>query len=481
MLHISSTKGFENYDSIYEVKVNGNDCLVHPCRVSGMPFNAFWPGHQRDKSQSEIAYFINVFGDEVLNFEVKCNSNFENAVIRPLSKNVDIFRNDDVVKFTLENNGNYVLELDDSHFALHIFYSPYKIPVNKDDVTYYFGPGVHMPLSVTLKSNESMYIHPDAIVYTAVYCSGQENIHIFGGGILDNSCQERVSGSCFGDYPYGNIRIYNSTNIHIEDVILRDSSNWVCAIFNSKNIEIDNIKIVGQWRYNTDGIDLTNCSDVTIKNCFIRSFDDSICVKAAHNFTVCENFNISNCVCWCDWGKTLELGLETAADVYRNINYTDCDLIHNKAGALAISNGHYADIQNVNYTNINVEYQSTNEYESLQTSDEMVYEKKCGLKATLFRIDNTKFSLSYSSSLADDKDINYGHTHDISINNINVYVDEGMGEIPLMFLSHSSEAPVENIYIKNISINGKPVTSLKNFCLTVNNASNVYFNGKKEL
>ncbi len=481
MLHISSTKGYEKYDSIYTVKVNGNDCLVHPCRVSGMPFNAFWPGHQRDKSQSEIAYFINAFGDEVLNFEVKCSKEFKTAVVRPLSKNFKVSTDGDVIRFTVEKNGNYVLELDDIHCALHIFYSEYKQPVREDEVTYYFGPGVHNPLLISLKSNESLYIHPDAIVYTAVFFTGRENVRIFGGGILDNSCQERVGNHCLGEFPFGNIRVYNSKNVHIEDVVLRDSANWVCAMFNSQNIFIDNIKIIGQWRYNTDGIDLTNCSDVTIKNCFIRSFDDSICVKATHNFTVCENFNISNCVCWCDWGKTLELGLETAADTYRNIHYKDCDLIHNKAGALAISNGHYADIYNISYENINVEYQANNEYEMLQRSDDMVYDKRCGMMAMLFRFDNTKFSQSYDTSLADEKDLNWGYTHDVSINNINVYVDEGMDAVPLILYSNSDTAPVENVYIENIAINGKPVSSLNELKLHVNNATNVTYNGKKML
>ena len=36
----------------YSVTINGKTCPVRECRVSAIPFNCIWPGHQRDKSQS---------------------------------------------------------------------------------------------------------------------------------------------------------------------------------------------------------------------------------------------------------------------------------------------------------------------------------------------------------------------------------------------------------------------------------------------
>ena len=37
--------------------------------------------------------------------------------------------------------------------------------------------------------------------------------------------------------------------------------------------------MMGCWRYNSDGIDMHNCENVHIDGCFLRTFDDSICVK----------------------------------------------------------------------------------------------------------------------------------------------------------------------------------------------------------
>lgn len=114
----------ENHD--YKVKINGEECYVHSCRVSAMPYNAYWPGYQRDKNQAEWASFISFFGDEEVTVEVECEREFKTATVRPRSKNVAVTANGNKVSFVLKTIGNYVLELDDNHFALHIFYSKPK-------------------------------------------------------------------------------------------------------------------------------------------------------------------------------------------------------------------------------------------------------------------------------------------------------------------------------------------------------------------
>lgn len=442
----------------YKVKINGKECPVRACRVSAMPFNAYWPGHQRDKSQTEWASFISFFGDEQVTVEVECEREFDKAVVRPMSKNVITTVEENKVAFTLEANGNYVFELDNNHFALHIFYSKPKILPNPQDVTYYFGPGLHSPLLITLKDNESVYVHPEAVVFTTVFAKNAKNIRIFGGGILNNSNQERVDNTgYFSDYPLGNIKFIDCENVEIADVILMDSSSWVCAILNCQDVSIDNIKIVGQWRYNTDGMDICNTCDVTIKDCFVRSFDDSICVKAINDFDVCENISVENCVCWCEWGKTLEIGLETAANEYKNISYKNCDLIHNCTSAIAISNGHYANIHNISYENINAELQEYNRPEVVQENSKQVYvDDKKPFIPCLIQIANNKFNMLYDDEIANGKDKNFGYTHGIVFKNINVY-NENPEEVKVRFQSFSNETLVENVEIENLTINGERI------------------------
>ena len=464
----------EDEISFYKVIANGKKCEVLPCRVSAMPFNMFWPGHQREKDQTEIAYFINIFGDEEVELSVTCQQKLKNPVVRPLAKKIDLDIKEDTVKFTLKENGQYVFENENEHFALHIFYNPKKDYT--EEATHYFGPGIHQPLLITLKSNESLFIHPEAIVYGTVFAENAENIHIYGGGILDDSCQERVVNRCVSDYPIGNIKLKNCKNVVIEDVILLDSAVFSVSIGESENVTVDNVKIVGQWRYNTDGIDFVNSSNALIKNCFIRAFDDCTCVKTVNNHDISENIKIQNCVLWCDWGKTLELGLETAADIYRNISYDDCYLIHNTDGALAISNGCYADISGVTYNNIHIEFQSYNRKQIIHSSDKDRYVDN-GITdlANVISIYNWKFSSGYSAVIADERDKKYGYTHDISFNNIYIYSDMENTDLKLRLWSFSEESPVENIEISNVYMNGKKIKSLDEFIIESKFAKNIKF------
>lgn len=464
----------------YSVKINGQPLKVQRCRVSAIPFNCIWPGHQREKSQSELASFINFYGDEEVTVEVKVLREFKTAVVRPLSKGIKTVVKGDTVTFTLKTNGNYVFELDDEHFALHIFYNVPKEHPEKENATYYFRPGVHKPLMLHLKSNDTVYIDPEAVVFTTVYADGAENVRIYGGGILDNSCQERVDSHCLGNFAIGNIRMYNSKNIKIEDVILKDSANWICCFFNCDSIYIDNIKLVGHWKYNTDGIDMTNTSNIVIKNSFIRSFDDSICVKAANDYNLCENVSVENCVCWCDWGKTLELGLETAADEYRNINYKNCDLIHNISAALAVSNGNYANIHDVHYENINIEFQNYRKASIYQDYDAMEYDNGGKIiEPFAIRIDNYKMNAIYNLTYAGSKDAQFGRCHGITYKNINIYCDAGTDKIKLDFNNISDEVVIENVTIENLTVNGKRQENFDNFNVVHNNIKEFYLDGKK--
>ena len=71
---------------------------------------------------------------------------------------------------------------------------------------------------------------------------------------------------------------------------------WSTIIRNNcENITVDNIKIIGQWRYNSDGINICASKNVTVKNSFIRSFDDCIITRGA--YLEGEDGNVEN-VLW---------------------------------------------------------------------------------------------------------------------------------------------------------------------------------------
>ena len=91
------------------------------------------------------------------------------------------------------------------------------------------------------------------------------------------------------------IEFINCDNIGISGITLKNSSFWVQNYVKCSNLKIDGIKVESTAYWNNDGIDVTDCKNVTITNCFINAADDGICLKSVDPQSSCENVYIANC------------------------------------------------------------------------------------------------------------------------------------------------------------------------------------------
>lgn len=128
---------------------------------------------------------------------------------------------------------------------------------------------------------------------------------------------------------------------------------------NCDSIRIDNIKLIGFWRYNSDGIDIVNSKNISVSNSFIRSFDDNIAIKGLNsayneNYKNIENILIDKCVLWNDWGRALEIGAETVADTVKDITFSNCQIVHFTAIAMDIQNSDKGVVKNIKFKNISI-------------------------------------------------------------------------------------------------------------------------------
>ena len=213
---------------------------------------------------------------------------------------------------------------------------------------------------------------------------------------------------------------------------------------------------MGHWKYNNDGIDLINCSDAVIKNSFIRSFDDSICIKGFTAFSDknCERITVDNCVIWCGWGKTLEIGLATAAKNINGITFSNCDLIHNQGICISIANGQFADISDVLYKNINIEYEYVRR-EIYQASDDMVYEDGELMLPRLLWITDRRRAWQGNISPDDEpRSIRY-----VTFENVNVICEKDI--TPQILIHQANEyGEFDNIKIKTMHVHNKTLTNI---------------------
>lgn len=371
----------------FSLTANGLHVPVHGARVSAMPFNRRWPGHQRSADQSEPAYFASLETDEPVQIRVAPKKAFRDVVVRPLSRGITPRVQDGAIEFTVTQPGGYTVELDGFHNALHLFVDPLRdYAVNPaDENTLYFGPGMHDAGMIHLQSNQTVYIDRGAVVFACIHAKDAENIRILGRGILDNS--KNVEQILFqvdklgaGDFDVRNskrehtIHLVNVKNAEIDGITIRDSLVYNVAAFRCENLLVNNIKTIGCWRYNSDGIDLHNCSHCVIRGCFVRTYDDSICVKGHVGYPqICEDILVENCTVWCDWGRALEIGAETCAEEIRNVTFRNCDLIRNTHVAMDVQSVDYADIHDIRFEDIRVEYDPVSQRSAIQRNDEDVF------------------------------------------------------------------------------------------------------------
>lgn len=462
----------------YKVTVNGEEVPVYTCRISKYPFNRVWTGFQRPVNQSELASFVNLVSDEPLHIEVKAKRAHSRVLLKPYSKGIVPVETDGVIRFTLPENGQFVLETDSYHHCLYIFNSKLIPAPESASVTHFFGPGIHMPGKITLHSGDSVYVDKDAMVYGCIFAEDAENIRIFGNGVLDDTGEGRLDINCYEPYTNGNLKFYDCKNLQIEGVLCRNSAIWCVNLFHCFDVEIDNIKVFGQWRYNTDGVDIVNSQNIAIRNSFIHSFDDTITVKGIDRYADTDNMHIltENCVLWCDWGRTCEIGIETQCREYRDIAFVNCDILRAGAVALDIQNGDCAEVSDIRFENIRVEYNAFDTREVYQATDEMEY----GAENTqaiprLFSVSNRRFrnpnnfavwgvpeTATYTPNLSG---IESGGVHDVICRNIRVYYDEGLPltdgkyNIPISVHSVLDGVKYRNIRISDIAANGTAITS----------------------
>lgn len=345
----------------YLVKVNGKYVFVYRARVSAFPLNQIWPGYQRPLEQTEIASFAYWDMDAPVTVEVITKRQIDRVTIRPLSCNIKYEVEDGRILFKMAAPKHITVEVNGKHNALHLFMNrveEFDAARNAEKVRY-FGPGVHQAGKMIMNSGETVFIDAGAIVHGVIEAKHASGIRIRGRGILDTSTFKREEAEA-------SISLYKCRDVVIDGIVIRDSNLWAIVPAACCGVKINNIKLIGLWRYNTDGIDIVNSQNVRIDKCFIRSFDDSIAIKGMECWpwdkpgdkTDDENvqdIHVEDCVIWNDWGRSLEIGAETRAQEMSHIRFCNCDIIHTTHIALDIQHSDRASINDVRYENIRVE------------------------------------------------------------------------------------------------------------------------------
>lgn len=475
-------KEYEKKSTEFAVTCKNKNIDVYSCDVSAYPLNRVWQGKQRDFYQTEKAAFVMLGSDEKITLEIKPASDFTNVQVRPLSKNIRPAVNDGTISVTFPGAGQYSVELDDKHNTLTVFINPEKdFCTNKtDSKVMYFGAGVHIiDKRIELEDNQTVFIDEGAVLYGSINARGRKNVKVIGYGILDNSRMMRadeINGCAVLDPNAGEmtgnpIFFDRCENAVIDGITIVDSSGWNIYLDGCTNVMINNIKLIGQWRYNADGCDFCNCTNGVIQNSYLRTFDDCITVKGfkLNNSLPVQNITVKNCVLWCDWGRALEVGAETCAPYISEIAFRDCDIIHGSAVMMDIQHGDRAEVSNIRFEDIRIEYSGDEQKLVLQTKEGEEYPAS-GIESipVLFELiaGCTMWSIDdYSGSMKD-----------IYFKDIKITTHKSMIPQKAKIITKDKSGKINGVYFENITVNGEPCDWDSLGVMIDDGASEIYYN-----
>ena len=246
----------------------------------------------------------------------------ETALLRPLVAGIVPEISEGRVVFDLPGPGNYTVEFNGRpEEALHLFISgtdPQR-PSPDDPKVRFFGPGEHRDQLITVRSGETIWLDEGCVLYGQICCGLGKNFTIAGPGVLCGSIYDRWQDTIVP------VNLSNCSDFTIRDITILDPSAWTVNLLKCRNAEIGNVKIVSA-RSNSDGFTFQSCEDITVRNCFVRSWDDSLVVKGYGGDA--RGITFDTCTLWTDLAQSCEIGYETRARVIEDITFRNITVLH---------------------------------------------------------------------------------------------------------------------------------------------------------
>jgi polygalacturonase len=204
----------------------------------------------------------------------------------------------------------------------------------------YLSAGTYLCGTVALKSNVTLYLEAGAVILGSkdinqyltqpgknsasqkrhlILALDAENVTLCGPGLIDGQGPSFWVPSGRPAVPpeeqWGDVaslylkhrsevspllEFVNCRHLNVERLRIEGASGWTMRLLNCIGVVVDGISIKNSVAGpNTDGMDITNSSDVHIANCSIDTGDDAICLKSENPYggsiPSMRNVTVTNC------------------------------------------------------------------------------------------------------------------------------------------------------------------------------------------
>ena len=430
-----------------KVSVNGYELFVYDVMVN---HEHIWNANTQPSS-TPMAYF-DFSGKALIEIQMPgLGKAVESAEVLPKTWGISPTVADSTVRFMITEPGQYTVVFNGSvNKALHLFANPLEseVPDQNDPNVLWIGPGEWVIDAIALHDDQTLYISGGAVLHSIISVANAKNVRICGRGIIDGS--DYPAWNQAGSYARVPIDLNHSKDITVEGVIVANSNCWNVNSYSSKNVRIDNVKVIS-GRQNGDGFTFQSCTDHLVTNCFARTWDDSLVIKNYSGST--KGITFRNIQVWTDLAQSMEIGYETDKGwvldpEISEVLFEDITVLYNfHKPVISIHNSDDAFVHSIAYHNIVVE-------NAFMQGDN-------GNNKEL--IEMTLQNSSWST-VRDE----FGTIDDVLIDGLTV-VNTVDGKVPRSrFSGQDEEHRITNVTLRNVSILGTPMTSLKDMKISLN-------------
>lgn len=146
-------------------------------------------------------------------------------------------------------------------------------------------------------------------------------------------------------------RFSQCDNVAIEGLQVGAASCWGLSFELCSNLSLDGLKVVNRSYWNNDGIDITDCKNVSVTNCDLDTADDGICLKSYYPGYANDGIYIANCTIKSS-ASAIKFGTASYGG-FKNVVIKDIEVYDTFRSAIAIESVDGAVIENIAVSNIN--------------------------------------------------------------------------------------------------------------------------------
>lgn len=268
---------------------------------------------------------------------------FSTASLVPSSLGLTPVRSGQTLTFSLAGPADVSLVLDGDYQGrtLHLFAQAPEtnVPSPTDPNVIYFGPGLHESTGapVFVGSGKTLYLAPGAVLKARVRIQNANGATVRGHGVLLSNYTPPADA-----YDNVAIAVWKSQNVSISGITTnRAIVGWTGFISESSSVNVTDYHVVSPTYASTDGFDINNSHDVTFDDVFIRSCDDAVSIKGyapeggynrlSNPALATPNYNITyqNSQLWADANNAIVVGEETIASRFEHIVFRNIDVLYN--------------------------------------------------------------------------------------------------------------------------------------------------------